>query len=471
MSLAQIDSRPPAFSPPTFSPPAPIPVSGPISQIELLRRLWVNPITTWTRQNYEQPVLESDGLLGRLLILNDPAAIRHVFVDNAANYRKDALQLRILRPGLGNGLLTADGDDWRVQRRALAPLFTPRTVDAFLPAMNETAEWLLARWEPLRDARRLDVASEMSHAALDVLERTIFPRGLGRDPSQFARAASEYFESFGRLHPLDLINAPKWMPRLGRKTSASAMRFFGEAVDNIIATRRAEPASSQEAPHSDLLSLLLDARDPQTGLGLGEDEIRANILTFIGAGHETTANALTWSLYLLANDPQWRDSVEREIDSVMGAGRVDAGALAQLVRTRATLDEALRLYPPAPTLSREAIADDVAAGRRVRAGATIIVSPWVLHRHQKLWDAPEMFDPARFMPGRIEAIDRFAYMPFGAGPRICIGMGFALREATVLLASILRQYRFEMAPGHVVEPVQRLTLRPRGGMPMLLRRR
>lgn len=458
-----------------FQPPAPVPPEGPIGPLAFLYGLWTNPIGTWSARNFELPVIESDGLLGRLVVVNDPAAIRHVFVDNVANYRKDALQLRILRPGLGNGLLTADGEDWRAQRRALAPLFTPRATAGFLAAMSGAAQWLLERWEPLREGRRIDIAPEMSRVTLDVLERTIFPQGLGRDPQEFARAATQYFDSIGRFHPFDIVGAPAWLPRIGRKTSAGAMSFFGGAVEEIVAARRRwlqdNPQPADAGGSADLLTLLLDARDPQTGLGLGEDEIRANILTFIGAGHETTANALTWSLYLLSQDPDWRAEVEREIDTVLGDGPIGAAELETLVMTRATIDEALRLYPPAPALSREAIGADEFAGCKIRAGSTIIVSPWVLHRHRRLWEAPAVFDPRRFLPGRRETIDRFAYMPFGAGPRICIGMGFAVQEAMVLLASILRRYRFDLAPGHAVTPVQRVTLRPQGGMPMILRRR
>ena len=457
-----------------FRPPAPERGEGPLGPLTLLAGLWTNPVATWTRQNFELPIIESNGVLGRLVIVNEPAAIRHVFVDNAANYRKDALQLRVLRPGLGNGLLTAEGEDWRMQRRALAALFTPRAVESFLPAMRETAHWLLQRWAPLRDGRRIDVATEMSRATLDVLERTIFPQGLGRDPAEFARAVTQYFESIGRLHPLDIVNAPAWVPRIGRSNATPAMRFFGAAVDAMIAERRRwleQKSQSADDDSGDLLTRLINARDPQTGQGLGENEIRANILTFIGAGHETTANALTWSLFLLSGDPQWREEVEAEVDGWAGAGGEAPGAEESLVKTRATIEEALRLYPPAPTLSREAIGADEISGRRIRAGTTIIVSPWVLHRHRLLWTDPDAFEPRRFLPGAREAIDRFAYMPFGAGPRVCIGMGFALQEATVILAAIVGRYRLDLAPGHAVMPVQRVTLRPRGGMPMLLSRR
>jgi cytochrome P450 len=451
-------------------PPAPIPNEAPLGSLAFLIRFWKNPLTTWTRHNFEWPITQADGVLGRVAVVCDPSAIRRIFIDNVANYRKDSLQLRVLSPGLGDGLLTAEGDDWRKQRRALAPLFTPRVVESFIPAMIASAQWLTDRWSLLRDGRRLDAAAEMSLATLEVLRRTIFPDGFARDPKEFAGAMTDFFNSSGRLHPFDILGAPAWLPRLGKRSATPSLQFFDRAVDDIIAERRGATAAGEESA-LDLLTMLLSARDPQSGEGLNEAQIRANIVTFIAAGHETTANALTWSLYLLSQHPAWRESVEREIDEVLGDGPIDAAKLTLLARVRATIEEALRLYPPAPSLSREAVAPDALAGQAIRTGTLVVVSPYVLHRHRLLWPDPDLFDPSRFLPGEREKIDRFAYLPFGAGSRVCIGMGFALQEATIFLAMILRDFRLELTPGHEVTPIQRITLRPKGGMPMLLRRR
>ena len=455
-------------------PPAPVPRERPLNPLELLHGLWTNPLATFTRRAFEEPVVLSKSLLGELAIVSDPAAIRHVLVDNAANYRKDELQRRVLQASDegGNSLLTAEDDDWRQQRRALAALFTPRAVAEFRPAMEQSARWIVERWAPLRAGRRIDVASEMSQLTLDVLTRTIFPSGLGRDPADFARAMADYFDAIGRVHPLDVLGAPKWIPRVGRPQIRRSQGFFEAAVEELVTTRRAWLAAHDGAAETsglDLLTRLLTARDPQTGAGLGEAEIRANVLTFIGAGHETTANALTWSLFLLALDPGWRAQVEAEVDGLPPA--MDALGLEPFVKVRATLEEALRLYPPAASLSRAAIGPDVVAGKRIAAGTVVIIAPYVVHRHQRLWEHPDRFDPERFLPGRREAIGRFAFLPFGTGPRVCIGMGFAMQEAVLLLATMLRHYRLDLMPGHRVEPVQRITLRPRGGMPMLIQRR
>ncbi|MDB5510023.1 MAG: cytochrome [Hyphomicrobiales bacterium] len=446
-------------------PPAPTPRERPLGTIGLLWALRTNPLLTWTRAHYREPILSGRSVLGDLVIVSEPSAIRHVLVDNAANYRKDDLQLRLLGPGLGGGLLTAEGDVWRAQRRALAPLFTPRLTERFRPAMQASAEWLAERLRRQRDGRRIDMAGEFSRATLDVLERTIFPQGLGGEPTKFIEAVTRYFDTAGRIEPFDILGLPDWAPRFGRNRAAPALAFFGEAVEAMIETARRNAASGATANAPDLMSLLLAAADPETGRGLGDAEVRANILTFIGAGHETTANALTWATYLLATHPEWRERAEAEVDA---AGALDP---EHLPIVRAIVDEALRLYPPAASLSREAIGPDRVADLRIRPGARVVISPWLLHRHERLWRDPGAFDPGRFLPGRREEIDRFAYLPFGAGPRICIGAGFALQEAVVILAAMLREFRFDPAPGHVVEPIQRVTLRPKNGMPMILRKR
>ncbi len=473
------DSRPDAnasASPPAtvrFRPPAPRPLKRPPDLFGFLQGARTNPLETWTIDHFERPILAARGVLGRVTVLNDPAAIKHVLVENAVNYRKDDLQRRVLAPGLGDGLLTAEGDVWRSQRRALAPLFSPRTVAAFAPAMDEAAARLVRRWARRRQGGPVDVALEMTRVTLDVLERTIFTQGLARDPDALGRAITRYFDAIGPVDPLDVFGLPEWLPRIGRIRARPALRFFEEVVIELVDARKRLLASGADVPR-DLLTLLLQARDPETGRGLGDVEVRANIVTFIGAGHETTANALSWSLYLLSQAPEVRARVEAEVDAAFASRTGDHDgppALDRLAYTRAVLDEAVRLYPPVPFLSRAAIADDHVAGYRVPEGSLVMIAPYVLHRHRTLWDDPDHFDPDRFMPGRRETIDRFAYLPFGAGPRVCIGATFSLQEAVLVLARIVRSVSLDLVPGHVVTPVQRVTLRPGGGLPMTISRR
>ena len=451
--------------------PGPVPLEGPLGTFALLRALRANPVATWTTLHFDRFVVSGTGVLGRITVLSDPALIRHVLVDNAANYPKDDLQKRLLSPGLGKGLLMAEGEMWRGQRRALAPLFSPRTVAGFEAAMAEVAHDFVLRLERRREGRTLDMAQEMAQATLGILARTVFSDGLTRTPAEFAAAVTAYLGAIGQIDPLDILDAPGFIPRIGRIRARPALRFFEEAVDAMIDRRRAQLEGNPEGVPRDLLTLLLDARDPDTGEGLAEVEIKANIVTFIAAGHETTSNALTWALYLLSQDPRTRAGVEQEVDAVLPDGIVIPGALDKLVLTRAVIDETLRLYPPAATISRQARDPDRFGGMLVKAGTQIVISPWVLHRHNRLWDEPNRFRPERFLPDAKREIDRFAYLPFGAGPRVCIGAAFALQEAVTVLATAVRRFRFDLKPGHPIVPLQRVSLRPQGGMPMMLRRR
>jgi cytochrome P450 len=461
MPLATRATRP-------FVPPYPRRPVRPRGSLSLMLALQRNPIEVWWEGDFERPVSIGRTLFGLRAAAHDPAAVRRVFLDNAANYRKDDLQLRILRPGLGNGLLTAEGEDWRVQRRALAPLFSPRQTAEFAPAVHKVGQAAVERMIRRRDGAVADVGAVMSRLTLEVLEQTLFSQGLGGEPSAFQRAVSSYFETIGRIDPLDLLGAPAFVPRLRRRRGRGALQFFDSAVDAIIEKRRALLSEGGEAPR-DLLTLLMSAKDPENGRGIAEADVRANIVTFINAGHETTANALTWTLFLLSQSPEWRERAEADADQAFDSQGTVATEKCEILR--AVFEEALRLYPPAAMLARQAIADDELAGIKIPAGAVVTVSPYVLHRRRGLWEHPDAFDPSRFLGERRDRIDRFAYIPFGAGPRVCIGMAFAMQEGIILLAYLLRGFRFELVKGHQVMPIQRVTLRPRNGMKMHVKKR
>ncbi|MGP0090280.1 MAG: cytochrome P450 [Xanthobacteraceae bacterium] len=453
----------------SFRPPAPVPRAQAHGAIGLLKALWENPLEAWTQAHFETPIVSAELLMGRAAVVSDPRAVRRVLVENAANYRKDSLQQRILAGGLGKGLLAVEGEQWRLQRRTLAPMFSRKTVMSFAPAMVQAGDALLQRWRGLGDGCVVDVAAEMTALTIDVLERTIFSDGLGRRPDEVRRAMTSYFDTIGRIDPCDVLGLPDFVPRLTRVRAGATVRFFDAAVDAIIATRRRNLQANPAGVPRDILTLLLEAHDPETGRGISEAELRANILTFIAAGQETTANALTWSLFLLSQSDEWRDRVAAEADREMG-GPPD-GLAERLVETRAVIDEALRLYPPIVAISRVAIGPDELAGTRIARGTIVVVAPYVLHRHRLLWDRPDLFDPNRFLGAAEAKIDRFAYLPFGVGARICIGAAFALQEATLVLARIIKNFTLELRPGHSVWPLHRVTLKPKGGLPMVLRNR
>ncbi len=354
----------------------------------------------------------------------------------------------------------AEGDEWRLQRRTLAPIFNARTVQGFSEAMN-AAGARLGRRLVRRDGKQVDVALEMTRVTLDVLERTIFTQGLPSDPDALGRAITRFLEAVGPIDPLDVFGVPDFVPRIGRLRARPAGRFFAEVVDELIARRKALMARG-EAPR-DLLTLLLEAQDPETGNGLSDLAVKANIVTFIAAGHETTANSLTWTLYCLSQDPAAQARIEAEVDA---AGPGDFSA-ERLPFTRAAIEEAMRLFPPVPFLSRQAIRDDRLGRIKVPRGSLVMVAPWVLHRHHLLWEDPEAFVPERFLPENRDTIPRFAYLPFGAGPRVCIGQSFSIQEAVIVLAHVVRAVRFRLPADHPpVTPLHRVTLRPEHGLRM-----
>lgn len=414
-------------------------------------------------EHFEKPIVTGGLPLKHILLVHEPHAIRHVLLDNAANYQKDSIQRRVLSAGLGDGLLSAENERWRTQRRTVAPIFARKTIMDFAPAMMDAAGALTARWHG-KDGTIVDVAAEMSRLTLDVLERTIFSDGFGRGAEELRDAMGVYFNTIGKIDPLDLLGLPPAVPRLSHLRVRATLRLFETAIDEIIAMRRQRIATQSGDAANDILTLLLRALDPDTGEGMSEAEVRSNILTFIAAGHETTANTLTWSMFLLSQSPEWRARVEAEAKRELDGPAI--GLADRLVETRAVIDEAIRLYPPIAAISRVAMGPDQLGAERVRRGTMIVIAPYVLHRHHGYWRDPNAFDPRRFLGAAKNGIDRFAYIPFGTGARTCIGSAFALQEATLILATIARNFDLRLAPGKNVWPLLRVTLRPAGGLQM-----
>jgi len=262
-----------------------------------------------------------------------------------------------------------------------------------------------------------------------------------------------------------MLGCPKWLAGLPRrKVPARTLGEFDRVVDRLIKERTRDPESYPK----DLLARLVGARDEQTGAGMSAQEVRDHVITIFLAGHETTAMALTWTWFLLSQHSDVESKLHAEIDSVLAGRAPTHEDLSKLVYTRMVIDESMRIYPPVHTIARQAIGDDVLAGIRIPKNSTVMISPWLLHRHLKLWDNPSVFDPERFSPERSSGRARFSYLPFGGGKRICIGAAFSLAEATVLLAALAQRYRLALAPGHRVEPQGLITLRARYGMKMLL---
>jgi cytochrome P450 len=391
----------------------------------------------------------------------DPDALKRILRDNVGNYPKSLVTKLILEPAIGDSLFVAEGAEWMWQRRTAAPVFTHRNVSALAPVMTAAAERASARLTPGRAANLFD---EMVTATFEVISDVTFSGGAAFDRAAVHKAIEDYISQTAKVSLFDILGLPGWVPRPGRLMTGSAMRATKRLADRAIDARRADGAKTPP----DLLDLLLAGADPETGRTMTTDELRDNLLTFIVAGHETTALTLSWALYLCAFDPAVQDAARAEAQSALGDRAATATDVAALPLTRRIVDEALRMYPPAAFLSRTAQAEDELCGREVRRGDTVILPIYALHRHHALWANPDAFDPARFADAR--AIPRYQYLPFGDGPRICIGASFALQEAVIILATLLARFRFTPVPGKQPKPVMILTLRPEGGVWLMVDR-
>ncbi len=447
-------------SPAPFVPPAPKPRTAPPSFLEMIRIVYRNPLELWGEPSYNEPWISVGGVGGPLVVANDPGLIRHILVDNVRNYKMSVVRQKILRPILRDGLLTAEGEVWKRSRKAMAPVFTPRHIFSF-------AQPMLARTQAFADryvsGSTVDVARDMTTLTYDILAETLFSGEIAAPPGTFERQIDRLFETMGRVDPLDLLRAPDWLPRITRIRGRKTMAYFRGIVADTIAMREERLKRDPDSAPQDFLTLLLKAEGPD---GLTRGEIEDNIITFIGAGHETTARALGWTVYCLAQSPWERDKIEAEIDEVLAREPDPVKWLDAMPFTRAAFEEAMRLYPPAPSINRQPIEEDRYGDLVLREGATVLVMPWTVHRHRRLWDRPDAFMPSRFHPGNRDRIDRFQYLPFGAGPRICIGASFAMQEAVIALAVLLSRFRFDTVAETNPWPVQKLTTQPEGGLPM-----
>ena len=400
----------------------------------------------------------------RAFLITNPADVRHVLQDNARNYHKSPLYDK-LRQSLGNGLLTSEDEFWLRQRRIAQPAFHRQRIAALGCAMTQAAMEEAGRWERMASGRvAVDVGEQMMHLTRTVVLRTLLGAELGpyadKVDQAWATINRQIGESFWAIGLMDAFSTRK------RRHFNEARGVLQSAVEYAIAERRR--ASSDRL---DLLSMLLSARDEETGEAMTDDQLRVEVTTFLLAGQETTAVALTWAWYLLSQHGDARRRLEAELDAVLGGRPPEFADLASLTYTRMVLEEAMRLYPPAWGISRQALADDELSGFRLPAGWIALVIPYVLHRLPKYWDDPERFDPERFLPERSADRPKFVYLPFGAGPRQCIGNHFAMMEAQLVLATLAQRYRVHLVPGHPVEPLALISLRPRFGMPMYIERR
>jgi unspecific monooxygenase len=410
-------------------------------------------IGTWGQRAYEEDIIQGRFFGHSSFILNTPDAIRHVLVDNYENYTRTPAGFRVLRPVLGEGLLIAEGRAWKHQRRTLAPAFTPRAVTTLIPHMIAATDETIAK---LRAAcgQPVDLREAMQRMTLEIAGRTMFSFEMSRHGPTLRDFVMEYGARLARPHLLDLMLPQGW-PSPQDFSRARFRKRWTSFVAMLMAERRAA-GKNEGAPPRDLFDLMVAARDPETGDAFTDEQLGDQVATMILAGHETTATTLFWSLYLLALDPTSQDQLAAEVQGATVTGALD---LERLKFTRAVVDETMRLYPPVFLIARAAAGPDTVAGRPVKNKDVILIAPWLLHRHEKLWRDPNAFIPSRFMPGAPPP-DRFAYLPFGVGARVCIGAHFALVEATLALARIIGAFRIELLDQEPVIPVGVVTTQP-----------
>ena len=382
----------------------------------------------------------------------------HVLRGNPANFPRAGYDK--LAPLLGDGLLSSEGQDWRSQRRAAQPAFASahlkHMMDALAGAVDECCERLeLAA----RGDQPIDVEQEMNRLALAMLGRALF----GRDLSTLAGGVNEalrYVLWYGVRRMGQVLPLPTSVPTPRNRRYRRALAELDRVVYDLIADRWRDPSSG------DLLSLLVGYRDPYSGQPMSRDLLRDNVMTFLTAGHETTAKALTWSLYLMDAFPEHAHPVRHEARSVLDSKPIEYPTLGHLTHTTRFIQESLRLYPPVPGLARKVLKDDTVGSYVVSAGSRIILSPYGTHRHPDFWPEPTLFDPARFTLASSAGRPLFAHFPFGGGPRQCIGTNFAMMELRIALARIASRFELTLVPGHLVRTESQFTLRPSGGMPM-----
>jgi cytochrome P450 len=392
-----------------------------------------------------------------VFLVNDADAIRHVLARNHDNYVKSR-SYEGFRLVLGHGLLTSEHEFWRRQRKLMQPAFHHQHLAGFVTTMVDSTQAMLARWnQGARGGDEFDAHAEMMRLTLRVVGLTLFSVDLDREAVAVAHAVSDGLH-FVDDYASSPVRLPLWLPLPGNLRLRRALRTLDQLVYRVIAEHRRQPKP-------DLLGMLLDARD-ENGEGMTDAQVRDEVATVIVAGHETTANALTWALALLGDHPRMLERLASEVDEVLDHAPPTLERLGQLVYTEQVVQEAMRLYPPAWMIEREALADDELCGYRVPARSIIAISPYTLHRYSRYWDRPTEFDPDRFARDRLAAIPRYAYLPFGAGPRICIGNAFALMEAKIILAMIVQRYRLLRSSSRPLELDPRVTLRPLGGLRM-----
>jgi cytochrome P450 len=395
----------------------------------------------------------------RSYMINDPTLINLVLKERPDDFPKSDRIGAGLRPLLGESVFLTNGETWKRQRRIIDPSFEGGRLRETFPAMWAAGEAAVVRMHGLADGQPHDIEPETSHAAADVIFRTLFSIPI---EDAVATRVFDEFRSYQRTQPIlnlaAFIPGPTWMPRFFKSETKQTAKAIRSLITGLT-EKRLKAIEAGDAP-DDLATKIMTTADPFTGETFTVAEMVDQVAIFFLAGHETSASALAWTLYLLALNPEWQDAVAQEAETLTQ----NFSSVSKLRKTRDVFREALRLYPPVPMMVRETTCPENFRDRDVTKGAQVVLSPWHLHRHERLWENPDGFDPDRWGTDAGKASARDAYMPFSSGPRVCTGAGFAMIEGVLLLAMIVKEFRFDIVDGKQPEPVAHLTVRAKDGM-------
>jgi cytochrome P450 len=444
-----------------FYPPHAQPLKGDEGFIYATWKFLRNPVEGFGPLAYSQPIVSVPNFGKKLHVITDPEGMMQVLAHEAKKFTKTAIDARILGPATKEGLLSVHGEQWKRQRKAVAPMFRKRHMEDLAPLIAETLDTFCAGLDAEPD---IELNSAMAELTFDVLAKALLGDPQGLDGERLKYATRNMVTSAGTLRPDDLIPFPAWVPRPISPKGSRALKRLKNAADDLIAKRKKQPVEN------DLVSLLIGARDPKTGDGLSPREQRDNLIGFFIAGHETTALTLTWALYLIGMHRPTAERIREEVRAVCPEGNISYEQMAELKFTQAVIDETMRLYPPAPMLNRLCHEDTVVSGREIKAGDSFLLCNYVMHRTERLWDNPLAFDPDRFLRDPSLKAKGAPYMPFGAGPRICVGAAFATMEAVMSLARLVRDYAVVVPEDCYPKPLMTVTLRPEGGVPARMAR-
>jgi cytochrome P450 len=441
-------------------PPRIRPAARPLRFPFNLAKLLDNNLEIVPEQAYHEPLVVAPGP-PRMAFFTGPELVRTLLHTDAGSFPKGKLQVDTLKPIFGAAMISAEGREWRWQRGVAAPLFRHEELLQYGPVMSSAAAATVAKWRASPPGTVHAIHLDMMRTAFRVISNAMLTGGAEAMLGAIETGHADYYRGINWWIAYTLFGLPPWLPRPRGKLMRAHERRLRTFVASLVRARRADAAAGE-----DLLARMLRASDPETGRFMSDEHVADNVIAFLMAGYDTTALSLAWTLYLVSQSPEWEERILQEVKRVVGPGPVTSAHVAQLGVVQQVYNESLRLFPTAPIIVRDIPADTMFDGTSVPAGTVGIIPIYAIHRHRRLWNDPDRFDPDRFSPSRESKPGRFQFMPFGAGPRVCIGAAFATIEATIMLATFVRAARFETAPGFDPRPSGQMFLLPKNGMPM-----